>query len=240
MPDTFKPIQAERLYEQIVGQIQDRIINGQLQPGDKLPTENELVIQFGVSRTVVRDAMRILSLMGLIDIQPGRGTYVIANAQLAIKHSLDIMMKLGHEEGTRAVVGVREIIEPEIAALASTMAKDKQILSMREAVAHMDELLTDIDAFVESDLDFHLALAEATQNPIIPILIVSIIDILREERKRTANTVGGLQRGQYYHKCILKAIEERDPDAARKAMREHLNQVREDSERYNHELVMNQ
>ena len=84
--------------------------------------------------------------------------------------------------------------------------------------------------FVEADLDFHLALAEGTENPFIPILMDSIIDLLRAQRKRIGFTKGGLQRGQIHHKKILEAITRRDPQAARQAMQDHLQQVREDSE----------
>ena len=100
---------------------------------------------------------------------------------------------------------------------------------MQKAVVTMDTALENVDLFVEADLDFHLALAEATQNPIIPILMDSIIDVLREQRKRTGLVSGGLDRGQYHHKRILDAVIRRDPQAARKAMQDHLQQVREDS-----------
>jgi GntR family transcriptional repressor for pyruvate dehydrogenase complex len=101
---------------------------------------------------------------------------------------------------------------------------------MREAVTAMDAALDDADAFVEADLDFHLALAEATQNALIPTLIDSIVDLLREQRKRIALVEGGLQRGQFHHKRVLDAIIRHDPEAAREAMRVHLQQVRQDSE----------
>ena len=100
---------------------------------------------------------------------------------------------------------------------------------MQDAITTMDTALDDVDMFVEADLDFHLALAEGTQNPIIPILMDSIIDLLREQRKRTGITKGGLLRGQVHHKKILDAITRRDPQAARQAMQDHLQQVREDS-----------
>jgi GntR family transcriptional repressor for pyruvate dehydrogenase complex len=100
---------------------------------------------------------------------------------------------------------------------------------MREAVAVMDRSLHDPDAYVEADLDFHLALAEAAGNPLILALLDSIVGLLREQRSRIFDVDGGPERGQFHHKRILAAIEERDPKAARKAMRAHLKQVLEDS-----------
>ena len=100
---------------------------------------------------------------------------------------------------------------------------------MREAVALMDRSLEDPVAFIEADLDFHLALAEAAANPLILSLLDSIVALLREQRIRVFNVVGGPQRGQFHHKRILEAIEKRDPGKAREEMRAHLVQVREDS-----------
>jgi GntR family transcriptional repressor for pyruvate dehydrogenase complex len=93
----------------------------------------------------------------------------------------------------------------------------------------MDASLQDADAFIEADLDFHLALAEAAANPIILSLIDSIVGLLREQRLRTFETPGGPQRGQYCHRRILEAVESRNPDRARAEMRAHLQQICDDS-----------
>ncbi|MBI5348586.1 MAG: FadR family transcriptional regulator, partial [Chloroflexi bacterium] len=106
-------------------------------------------------------------------------------------------------------------------------ATKEQIALLREAVAAMDEKLNDAEAFVEADLNFHLALARATQNTLIPSLIDPIVDLLREERKGTFRR-GGALHGQQHHKRILEAIVQRDAEAARVAMRAHLKQVRKD------------
>src|ERR1700677_2935294 len=107
---------------------------------------------------------------------------------------------------------------------------EEQLLTpMREAVAEMDRNLHDPDAYVEADLDFHLALAEAAGNPLILSLLDSIVGLLREQRSRIFDVEGGPERGQYHHKRILAAVEQRDPEAARGAMREHLQQVLSDS-----------
>lgn len=228
MPTRYKPIHSSRLYEQIVEQIENGIISGDLKVGDQLPTEHELTQQFGVSRTAVREAMKALSQKGLIEIQPGRGTFVKVDTLRSVRNSLDTMIKLNRDEGIRSIVGIREILEPEIAAIAAKMASEEQIKLMRESIANMDDSFEDPDKFVENDLDFHLAIAEATQNPIIPILIDSLVDILREQRIRIAKVEGGLKRGQYHHKRILQAIVDRDSESARIAMREHIHQVRQD------------
>lgn len=225
----YLPIQTERLYEQIVNQIEKRIVAGELKIGDQLPSEKELAEQFGVSRTAVREAIKALREKRLVEIRPGRGTFITNDAPEAMRHSLGLLMKFGTANGIIHLVEVREILEPEIAALAAGRVTEEQISAMRGAIAVMDTALDNVDVFVEADLDFHLAMAEATQNPIIPLLMDSIIDMLREQRKRTGVTRGGLERGQFHHKQILEAISRRDPDASRKAMQLHLKQVRDDS-----------
>ena len=225
----YEPIQTERLYKQIVDQIERRIAAGDLKLGDQLPAEPELAQQFGVSRTAVREAVKALCEKGLLEIRPGRGTFVINERPDVIRHSLGLLMSLDPTEGSRSLVEVREILEPEIAALAATRMTEEQIATMREAVAMMDTALDNVDVFVEADLDFHLALAEASQNLIIPALIDTIIDLLREQRRQTGLVNGGLKRGQYHHKKILEAVIRRDPEAARIAMQRHLEQVRQDS-----------
>ncbi|MDO8753520.1 MAG: FadR/GntR family transcriptional regulator [Anaerolineales bacterium] len=225
----YLPIQSERLYERIVSQIEQRIVAGDLKVGDQLPSENDLAEQFAVSRTAVREAVKALRQKGLVEIRPGRGTFITDGTTDTIRNSFGMLIKFGGKNGSMNLVEVREILEPEIAALAATRITEEYIAVMRNAVVIMDTALDNVDVFVEADLDFHLALAEGTQNPFIPILMDSIIDLLREQRKRIGLTKGGLQRGQIHHKQILEAVIRRDPQAARQAMQDHLQQVREDS-----------
>lgn len=227
----YFPVQSERLYEQIVMQIERRIMAGELKIGDQLPAERELAEQFAVSRTAVREAVKALHQKGLIEIRPGRGTFVTNATQGAVRHSLGLMMHFGATDLLADLTEVREIFEPEIAARAATRITEEFIATMQEAVNVMEEATAadNSEIFVEADLDFHLVLAESTQNAVIPVLMDSIIDLLREQRKRTGLTVGGLRRGQSHHKKILEAITRHDPEAARMAMQSHLQQVREDS-----------
>src|SRR5579862_6593113 len=224
----YKIIRASRLYEQIVQQVEESIHKGALKPGDQLPPERELAEQFGVSRTAVREAVKTLREKGLVEAYPGRGTFITDGSSNTMKQSLHRMMRSGNE-GFAFLAEVRAILEPEIAALATTRADKEDLAAMREQVEVMDASQTDPDAYIEADLDFHLALAEAAGNPIILSLIDSIVGLLREQRLGTFETPGGPQRGQYYHRRILAAIETRNAEQARSEMRAHLQQVRDDS-----------
>lgn len=225
----YKAVQTSRLYEQIVQQIEESILTGLLKAGDQLPAERELAQQFGVSRTAVREAVKALREKGLVEAYSGRGTFITNGTSQAIRQSLDRMIKIGQPNGFMQLVEVREMLEPEIAALAATRIEPQHLSSMREAVAVMDRERTDAGAYIEADLDFHLALAEAALNPLILSLIDSIVGVLREQRMRIFELPGGPERGQFHHKRILEAVEQRDPEKARAAMRAHLQQVREDS-----------
>jgi GntR family transcriptional repressor for pyruvate dehydrogenase complex len=224
----YQAVATSRLYQQIVEQIERSIVDGQLKAGDQLPPERELAQRFGVSRTAVREAVKTLREKGLVEAYPGRGTFVTNGTSQAIRLSLDRMIRITQPDGNISLIEVREILEPEIAARAAARADEKDVAALREAFAAMDHAGGNAEAFIEADLDFHLALAEASRNPLIPAIIDPIVALLREHRLQTFRVQGGPERGQYHHKRILEAVERHDPDAARGAMKAHLQQVSED------------
>lgn len=226
----YTPVQSIKVFEQIADQIEQRILNGELRSGDRLPTERVLAEQFQASRTAVREAMKILAQKGLVEMRPGRGTIVINGAPEAMQNSIGLVMKLqvGEVGGSDNLVEVREILETEIAALAAARATEDEIAAMREAIRVMDVSLSDADAYIAADNQFHRALAKATQNSLILILIDSIVNPLSEQRKHIFAVEGGPERGQFHHRRILDSIIRRNPENARAAMHAHLQQVRED------------
>src|SRR5262252_1075544 len=226
----YKLVRTSRLYEQIVQQIEESIVKGELKPGDQLPAERELAQRFGVSRTAVREAVKALREQGLVGAYSGRGTFVTDGTAQAVRQSLDLLVKIGQPEGSTHLAEVRASLEPEIAALAAARIQEPELATMREAVAVMDRAGEDPDAFIEADLDFHLALAEGAGNPLILSLLDSIVGLLREQRLRIFKVPGGPERGQIHHKKILEAVERHDTEGARHAMRAHLGQVSDDSQ----------
>lgn len=226
----YTPVQVTRLYEQIVEQIERQILTGQLRPGQQLPSERELAEQFGASRTSVREAIRTLREKGLVEVHPGRGTFVVHNRSQGIRQSLGWVLRANPEKGFSDLIEVRELLEPEIAALAAQRATEKHIEALREAVARMDATMDDAEAFIEADSDFHIALAEAADNELLSLMLDTLVDLLHELRMRIFQVPGGPERGQYYHKRILEAVERHDPQQARELMQAHMKQVREDSQ----------
>ena len=227
----YQMVRTSRLYEQIVVQIEKSISEGRLKSGDQLPAERELAQQFGVSRTAVREAMKTLCEKGLVEAYSGRGTFVTSGKPQSGRHSLPWLANTGDSQNARYVTELREILEPEFTALAAARIEEQQLAMMREAIDVMDRSMHDPDAYIEADLDFHLALAEAAGNPLILSLLDSIVAVLREVRLGVFAVPGGPTRGQIHHKLILKAIQRRDPTKARKAMIAHMQQIHEDTKK---------
>ncbi len=177
----YKTVRSARLYEQIVQQIEESILNGALKPGDQLPAERDLAQQFGVSRTAVREAVKALQEKGLVESSRAAERYHRRTTQ-AIRQSLDLhdpnrAAGRVHPAGGGAGDSGTGNRSP---GSARARRAARQHDAGRSAV--MDDSGQRSDAFIEADLDFHLALAEAAANPLILSLIDSIVGVLREQR----------------------------------------------------------
>ena len=226
----YRPLRNGRLYEQIVEQIEQQVIDGTLQAGDQLPPERQLATKFGVSRTAVREAVKALRQRGLIDVHPGRGTFVTNDTSQALHRSLGLALRIGEIDGVASLIELREMLEPPIAAKAALRATPEQIHQLEVLVGKMEKVLLIPEAFIAADFAFHMTLAEATQNVLMPTIMNSIVDLLQEQRQRIYKSGGGQIRAQRHHRIILQAVREQDEKGAYKAMVAHLQQVREDFE----------
>lgn len=231
MDELFKSLNSARLYEQVVEQIENLIVTRQLNPGDRLPAERELCERFGVSRTVIREAIRSLEEKGLVEIRPGVGTFIHDGTFDIMRQSLERMVLIDKQQGLENLMQVREILEPAIAAIAAQKAEQADFDAMEAAICTMDQSMEDVEAFVRADHEFHLALAHATKNQLIVYLIGSIVDSLTAQRRVVfLSGRGGPSRGQEYHKRIHQAVMARNSDLARDLMLAHLQQVRDDTD----------
>ncbi len=220
----FQSLQSEKLGEQISRQLLENIINGTYQPGDRLPPERELAAIFDVSRVVVREALGSLQAWGIISVRHGRGTTVNAIDEW---NTLDpqVILLLHGDEVIDQLMETRGIIEPELAALAAARITDEELELLR---AQKDLPETDpMEVHVERDINFHLQIAKATHNPVLLMVLTSTSDLLREGRRRIFMVPGELAKARTWHQTIYEAIERRDSQAAREAMANHMEQVRE-------------
>jgi DNA-binding FadR family transcriptional regulator len=226
--------QNKPLYEQVCHLIESRIIKGEINVGDKLPTENELAVMYKVSRPVIREAIKALKEKGWVETLVAKGTYVVQNVAKGVENSFDVAVRMKPDERFSNLIQVRMILEPEIAALAAVKASQDEIARMRQAVCQMDEAVinADVDTFLKADFAFHMAMAESTGNRLIHLIMAPVVNLMRDVQKyHLSNVVQGNQRSQRNHKRIMKGIERHDPDHARLCMYEHIVQVRDDIQR---------
>lgn len=227
------PLRQVRFYEQIARAIRLRIVAGELVPGDRLPNERELAQSYGVSRNVVREAVRALAKDGLVEVRQGSGTYVSDGTSNALGDSLELALSLG--SGSRSLVNlieIRSIIEPAMAGLAATRAMSADIDAMTAEVEVMERSFDDLESFIAADHRFHVAIARATQNHLVPLILVPIVEVVHEQRKRLFSVVHSATAAQAFHHRILAAISRGDSDAATEEMRGHLRQVSGDVARW--------
>ncbi|MFC1481762.1 FadR/GntR family transcriptional regulator [Candidatus Neomarinimicrobiota bacterium] len=213
------------LSQELVDQIEALIKARKLRPGDKLPTENELGRQFGVSRTVVREALQNLSAKDLIVVKKGTGAFVkdFSSSQ-AIEHmSLFLELTLD-EELVAYLASTRKLIEPELAALAAVNRTAADIAELKTSLEAFDQCDED-DHELEGELDrnFHHKIALATHNPVLAMIIDPILQILPIIQRMTFHAVDSARdRTIEYHNLLLENIIAGDAEKSRWAMEEHL------------------
>lgn len=222
-------VRRERLYEQVAESIEDLISSGKLKPGDRLPAERELAVNLSVSRTVVREAVKALSERGLVTIQPGNGIFVSHMDSNHISDQVGRLFRL-NESSYKDIAVVRRVLEVEIAGLAAQHATPQDLDDMQVAIEFMEVNQDEIDQFVMGDRDFHAALARATKNKILPVLLDAFVDQLDEFKRLIFLVQGAPQQGQKSHKEIFEAVKQGNVEQAREAMLRHVNHAEKNSE----------
>jgi GntR family transcriptional regulator, transcriptional repressor for pyruvate dehydrogenase complex len=215
---------AERLSDQLAVRLGGQIDSGVLRPGDRLPTEQQLALAHGVSRTVVREAVHQLKSRQLLISRQGSGVFV---APTAVHQPLAFdPLVLGSVQAVVHVVEVRRALEAEIAALAAERASRAQVAAMRRALKAIDAAAAAGLDGVAEDLAFHRAIGEATGNPQFRLVLGFLEQYLREGMRITrgneARRHDFMQAVRLEHQAIVDAIAARDPVVARRRAREHL------------------
>ncbi len=217
----IEPIKSTRIYEEIVRQVKAMIAEGRLKSGDQLPPERDLAEKFVVSRTSVREALRALESLGLVEIRPGEGTFVREISVEALIEPLALMM-LSQREAIGELFETRRLLEPSIAALAARRATPDEIQEMTRV---LDEQAKEIAAGrtgLAQDAAFHAAIAAAAHNRAITRVVHAIMDLLTQSREESLNTPGRPTRSHENHRRILEAIVKHDEAGASSAMLDHL------------------
>jgi GntR family transcriptional repressor for pyruvate dehydrogenase complex len=214
------------LVTRVAQQIEDLIIQGRLQAGDQLPPEKELTRQFKVSRTVVREAVSGLIAKGLLETRPGGGLVVSSPSAQSVSQSITLMLRGGKAELDFAkVMEVRRTLEVEIARLAALRRTDEDIQQLEEILRVTEEACADRDRFAQCDVEFHSALARATHNELLSVLLDSISDVMFTVRQLGYEVSGTPERALRYHWDVFEQVKAGDPEGARRAMSRHMDEA---------------
>lgn len=224
---SFEPLRNERAFESIVKQIRQRIYSKRLKPGDKLPTERELARIFNTSRVSVRSALLNLEQSGLLDIKKGAGGgFFIRELDFGpVRDSLSDLLKL-----SKASVGdlteVRIVIEPQAAALAARRGTSTDLAKIETAILNFQEKIGENLPPDPSDLNFHVCVAEASKNPVIVLIMRSLMEFLFQAIGSYLLASNANQKILDQHERILEAIRRKDPEHAQASMLTHVRAMR--------------
>jgi GntR family transcriptional repressor for pyruvate dehydrogenase complex len=226
-------IAKQKTYELVADRLVELISARSLQAGDQLPTERELTESFGVGRSSIREALRMLESQGVI--RPGvGGAFAVAEASNPLQSSLELVFALDDRTGIHDLFELRRIIDCEAAALAAERRSTGDLAEMAAAIEAMEAALAPAGgdaAFVQADLRFHLAVAEATGNRLIVYSMRAAREIVRRALLSVVHVPQSPESAVVEHRAVYEAIETANAGWARNAMYEHLQRVERDAEK---------
>jgi GntR family transcriptional regulator, transcriptional repressor for pyruvate dehydrogenase complex len=227
----YKRIRTKKIYEEVADSIIEMIKTGQLKPGDKLESVEKLAENFGVGRSAIREALSGLRSMGLVEMRQGEGTYIngFDPAKFTLPVSTAFLMKT---KDIKELYEVRKILEAGTAGVAALKHDKTDLKSIENALSKMEAAKGDEEAAAKADIEFHMAIANATHNDLLIHLMGSVSDLIRETIKETRQVLlyseNRPEKLLREHSEIFKAIKKRDEIEARMAMYKHLEGVNQD------------
>jgi GntR family transcriptional repressor for pyruvate dehydrogenase complex len=221
----FEVVRRNKVYEEVAKQI-ERLILKKLRPGDKLPSERELAEMLQVSRSSIRDAIRGLELVGLVEPRQGAGTIVRERTSESPVNPFANALKRRQGLVTE-LLDFRKMLEPPLAARAATNASAEEICEMEDILKRQEETQNHGDAAIAEDAEFHYSIALASGNSVVLKVIDTLMDLLRDTREHSLQVEGRAQKSLAGHRRILAAIKRHDAEAAKSAMRRHIEDVEE-------------
>jgi GntR family transcriptional repressor for pyruvate dehydrogenase complex len=221
----LKPIRRVRLYENAVEQIQTLILKKEYGPGDRLPSERSLAEQFHISRHSLREGLRILDVMGLIEIRVGDGIYVKGVDFLPYIESLNLSLgsRLQIErEGFVKLWGARRILETGMVDLAAKRANESFLKSLCRCIGEMEKNIDQQEAFISAGIRFHRQIAEMAQNEILILIWDMLANLMRQTQDRIYRIPWSPRKALRAHQKIYLALKARDSAKAVEAMKQHM------------------
>ena len=221
------PIRRRKLYEDVALGIERLIHERRYAPGDQLPSEKEIMNEFGVGRLAVREAMLSLQKMGLVRVRSGERARVTAPTADALVRELSgaARLLLAEDGGVQQFQEARALFEIGLARLAAQLATRKHIEALREALEANGRTIDNRLDFMRTDVAFHYAIAAIPGNPIFTSMYIAVVEWLTEQREISGRAPNAGRAAFAAHKRIFDAIADHNPAAAQIAMQEHLDQV---------------
>lgn len=214
---------AQKLSEKVSSRIERAILAGELKADERLPTEGELTKAFGVSRTAVREAMQYLKAQGLIRSIAGSGSYVESYQLSQLGNAIDRFGRLNTEKETFLnLLDLRLLIETETAERFAQNRNPEAIEKLRMLIDAMKVNESDLEVFAQTDMEFHLTIAEGSGNPLFKTFLEPLKAIGVDYGLRTYNSIEILRKTHKEHKAIYEAVEAGDGNGGRQAMSEHI------------------
>lgn len=216
----LNPVKNTKVYEVIMEQIKDIVKKGELKSGDKLPSERELADKLEVSRTSVREALKALTMLGLIESKHGEGNFIKSNFEDSLLEPLSIVFLL-IENKNEDIIELRRIIEPEAAALAAKNIKGPELVELKKIMNELNDSL-DFEASAELDKKFHYKIAQASGNHLISTIMFSISSLIEKYIDSSYIHDMNKQLVKLQHEEIYMALESQDPKRASECVKKHL------------------
>lgn len=214
--------QREALSQEIARKLIDYLLSGEITPGTRMPSERQLASELGVGRSAVREALKSLGLLGLIEVRPGDGTYLRRPDAELLPRVIEWGLLLG-EQRTLDLVEARQHLEVVVARLAAEHRDDDDLKQLKKALDRMNKPAKNTEAFVEADVEFHLAMAQAGKNGVLLDVLRSIRSLLRVWILRAIVEAGETDSSYKEHLPIYEAIRDQRADAAADAMTIHMD-----------------
>jgi len=211
---------TEAAFEQLIA----NVVNGTWAAGDRLPPERDLCQQFGIARTSLREALKAMELVGMLDSRVGDGTFVCERSEFLSRPLLWAFTGTDHNE-LQDIMEARTIIEENLAGLAAERASDQDIANIGEVVQEMSESIAAGTSILEADMRFHLLVAKAAQNEVLKNAVQLLRNVMRQWLYYKVLIPNVAPAVLDRHRAIYRAIAARKPSAARSAMRRHLEET---------------
>jgi GntR family transcriptional regulator, transcriptional repressor for pyruvate dehydrogenase complex len=229
-------VNKTNLYEQIANHLEQVILNPTIDIEPKLPSEQALAIQFSVSRTVIREALKLLKERGLIIQKNGDGSYITKPRTDTVSSAISRIIHMDKIDNDD-LHGIRIILEVAAARLAALNAKPEEIEELKKIVDSMENRTLTFPERIKKDAEFHITLAKASRNELLTMFVETMTILLRDYMGKGVLLPGGIEDGLMRHRRIIAALETGSPDQAEEAIREHLKVSRQNVSRFDEENV---